>query len=365
MFAIVAGYILLSFITPTALAGDVIVDRQVTGSAPPVPEIYSCLKEIEDSPYNEVSAHKCLQDILASGYFNEGRIEVDSMEGRKLVRFILEAPELRIESLDIKTGIQRADTLRAWLQKDRRTLNEDDTYELYRDTSTRLGIRAYFSSRGQWVGISRTVELNYKTRSASLLYHIVEGPPIPAETPDPPYGPVCHEYVGTVVWNYLNDHVPVALVKRLGLIHSGFECFSSELVTRANETLQHSQLFQHAEVIVEGSSEERQVSFAVEGRELTVSEVSVVRFGLAALQQPADPQNLPLRSGDIYTRSKANDTKEVLERLHANPRWCIDIYEDAEIDDGGRVRITYYILANPKDEVILNGRSFMFQCATS
>src|ERR1700685_2803915 len=239
------------------------VDAQ--GSSPPLPKLSSCARELTCKAYAAANAKSCLDSMLASGYFQNGRIETASGSAKITVRFILTSPSLVLKDLDFDVEGSPKEQMLAWIRNTGDILSAGDVYRENRDVKTREVLGFYFRDIGKSVGITRVANLDYHAGTAGLTYHITVGPDIIPIRALPPYEEECQQPVATFNLSDVDDYVPINLVEKMTKTH-GFDCFSATKIADDGRALQDSKLFNTARYDVQGDPDNRQVYLHIQGK---------------------------------------------------------------------------------------------------
>lgn len=332
------------------------VDAQ--GSLPPVPQLYSCVRELTGKDYDAANAKSCLDTILASGYFQNGRIETASGSSNLIVvHFILVAPSLVVRNLDFDVEGSPKEQMLAWIQNTGDILKVGDAYRGDRDGKTREVLGFYFRDIGKSAGISRLANLDYQAGTAGLTYRITVGPDIIPMRALPPYEAECPQRIAMFNLSDVDDYVPINLLEKMTKTH-GFDCYSAASISGDSKALQNSKLFNTARYEVQGDTRDRQVYLHIQGKPLKIKEVRIVGYGLLSRQSLAKEGALPLRAGDQYKRSVADASEEYLKSEYVEPNQNLEVTEDDQLTADNELIVTFNVLAYGQDRVTINGKEF-------
>ena len=331
------------------------VDAQ--GSSPPLPQLYSCARELTGKAYDAANAKSCLDSMLASGYFQNGRIETASGSAKITVRFILTSPSLVLKDLDFDVEGSPKEQMLAWIRNTGDILSAGDVYRENRDVKTREVLSFYFRDIGKSVGITRVANLDYHAGTAGLTYHITVGPDIIPIRALPPYEEECQQPVAMFNLSDVDDYVPINLVEKMTKTH-GFGCFSAGAIAEDGKALQDSKLFNAVRYDVQGETNNKQVYLHIQGKPLKIKEVRIVGYGLLSHQSLANEPALPLRPGDPYKRSLADASEEYLKSKYAEPNQNLEVTEDDQLTADNELIVTFNVLAYEQDRVTINGKEF-------
>ena len=162
------------------------IELDESGSAPPLPQLYECASQLGLRPYDAAQAESCLQEILGSGYFAGGRIENEPTERNLIVHFRLVVAPLQLQSVDFEGAGSFRDAMLDRLAKTGDFLRGGDIYQSDVDVRIADDLGVFFRDAGKAAGITRIVNLNYGTKTASLIYRITLGPDRVPERALPP-----------------------------------------------------------------------------------------------------------------------------------------------------------------------------------
>jgi hypothetical protein len=331
------------------------VDAQ--GSLPPLPQLYGCVRELTGKAYDAAAAKSCLDTILASGYFESGRLEAESGSSNVIVHFVLTAPSLTIRDVNFDVEDDLKEAMLAWIEKTGDILSAGDVYRGDRDEKTTEVLGFYFRNIGKNVGITRIANLDYRARTAELTYRITVGPDTIPVRALPPYEPECEQSVSMFNGMDVDDYVPVNLVEKMTQTHA-FGCFSAAAVSRDSKALRDSKLFNKVRYDVQGEPDNIEVSLHVQGKPLKVKEVRIVGYGLLSHRVFTDSSALALQPGDPYRRSLMDLSKDYLKNKYAEPGEIVDVTEDDQLADDDELIVTFNVLAYEQDTVTINGKDF-------
>ncbi|MFZ0334753.1 MAG: hypothetical protein WBD21_08160 [Candidatus Acidiferrales bacterium] len=332
---------------------------KVQGSEPPnISNWNGCVKSLGGKIYNESTAKECLDSILATGYFAGGRIETESYKkGRVRVVFRLDAPSLVLSELKINLPNEEKQRLVRWLSQDKATLGPGDIYTRDGEVATWFGIDNYYRSLGRHAGISETLHLNYRDKTADLSYEILEGPSMAKEGIVPPYGAPCKEYV-TVNLTGVDDYVPIALIDSLTETRA-FSCFDPESVQHDQNALASSGMFKKVQYSVMAPALDREVLLIASGKPLTVKEVSIQRYGEAMGTPLPSPDKLRVRVGSVYSRSDAWADTNYLKQIFAKRGETVNVFEDEEALPRDTLKVKYYVLRYESAQLFVDGKKIV------
>ena len=338
-------------------ASKTLVAVDPTGSIPPLPMLYSCVGELYGKLYQPIEADSCLHSILASGYFETGRITSKPIGPNMVVHFRLKAKSLRMADLNYDIEGALSERTLAWIHQTPGLIRAGDVYQPRLDDKTKKALGFFFGDVGKRASISRVVNLDYRSGIATLTYKISVGPDmIPMRAS--PYQSPCDQPVVDFAVTDIDDYVPINLVEKMTKTHA-FGCFDASALANDNATLQNSNLFLEARYDVLAKGLGRDVSVHIRGKQLKVSQAKVVGYGLLA-GRPFENETVPdLKSGDIYRRSApAGASLVYLQKKYAQPNEIVELFEDDQLTSDNQLLVTFQILACDEDTVILDGKEF-------
>lgn len=330
---------------------------KVQGSEPPDFSNWNgCVRSLGGKPYNESAANRCLSSILTREYFTGGQIQTEPYgKGEVRVVFVLNAPSLVLSRLDINVSPNEREKLMKWLSMDARTLRLGDVYQRDGEFATWFGIDNFYRFEGQHVGISETLHLNYRERTAELSYEILEGPSSPRQAMLPPYGPPCKEIVGILNLTGADDFVPIPFV--LGLTKTQpFSCFKQDSVLYDQKVLENSGLFTKVQYSVSGPPNYKQIDVTILGEPLMVKDVSIQPYGEAIGITPPGSDRLSVRVGSIYLRASAAADMDYLKGIYSKSGETVDVFEDENVLPENGLRVKYSVLAYDTTQFFVDGQ---------
>jgi hypothetical protein len=355
---VLVGLLLVAMMQAKPQAKEITARVDAQGSLPPLPQLYTCVRELTGKAYDEANAKSCLNTILASGYFQNGHIEATSGSSNVvIVHFLLTAPSLLVKGLNFDVERSLKGPMLAWIQNTGDIVTVGDVYRENHDIKTREVLGFYFRDIGKSVGITRLANLDYHAGTAGLTYHITVGPDIIPTRALPPYEDECQQPIATFNLSDVDDYVPINLVEKMTKTH-GFDCFSATKIADDGRALQDSKLFNTARYEVQGDPDNRQVYLHIQGKPLKIKEIKIVGYGLLSHQSLANESALPLRSGDPYKRSLADATERYLKNKYAGANQNVEITEDDQLTSDNGLIVTFNVLTYEQDRVTINGKEF-------
>jgi hypothetical protein len=327
------------------------------GSLPPLPQLYKCVRDLNGKMYDSAQTQRCLDTILASGYFRSGRVDMTLGPSNVTVDFVLTAPSLVITELDFDVEKPFKEPMLAWILKTGDILKVGDVYRENHDVKTEEVLGFYFRKIGKKAGIRRVAKLDYNSGSVALKYQITVGPDIVPVRALPPYEVECPQRVATFNFSEADDFVPVNLVEKMTKIRA-FGCFNPEDLTSDRQTLTHSGLFRDVEYDVRNESDGSTIGLRIKGKPLKIKEIRIAGYGLLSDRLAKSDEDLRMKSGDQYQRSMAEVVKDYLANSYANPGRIIEVTEDDQLTGSGELIVTFNLLAFEQDTVTINGKDY-------
>ncbi len=338
------------------------VDVETHGSVPPVMQWYHCVGELDGKQsYDAARGEKCLKEILGHGYFKSGKIKFEpSSVVSKLVIFVLDSPSLKLTKIDYGIRKELESEFRDYTDSNNLFPRIGGIYD-YRDeggNESRIG--NFFRSKGIMVGVSKRIDLDYRTRTASLTYKIWEGPDGPVQ----PLLTDCKDGPRITYFSLLDvdDLTPLNLILKSTHTRDG-ECFSELAIRFDEQYLRNLNIFSELNYAVRnGNGSGRGVSIHARTNGLMVSDVSIDGFGLTSTGSIPQNQNsfpkLPLQAPQRYRYSDAERSRGLLQEYFQKNSDHAQVFEDDELGLNQSLKVTYHILTWPPDELYIDGQRF-------
>jgi hypothetical protein len=335
-----------------------------SGSAPPIE--HECVTSLRERSYSPVASQECLDQILATGYFDRGQFRTEHGDGNQMTLiFQLGAPQLTVSQLQLDFFDADSSALQALLEKTPGVLRQGEVYTREAELTTLNRIKNYFFLHRRRVGINSRLALNFTKGNATLTYSAIEGPPGPGAGDVEPYmvDPDCKQYVAVLDFRQSDDYVPNVLVERLMKTHFG-SCFDDVRLQSDREILKKTGLFSQVDFSVGGTYDRRQVSVAIQGKPIKVENVSVKCYS----QSPTDCQSvasrLELKAGDVYSRSADSLTKIQVEKILQKPHQNLWVFEDMKVLENSTLELSYGVILE-REELSINGKPIVDYDGTS
>lgn len=330
---------------------------EAKGSIPEVAGLFDCIYEQDGKPYRERNARSCLQSVLSTQYFENGRIKLATLGGNKVnVKYVLRAKLLRIDSVSWEAPENDRNNIQAWLARKSRPFGVGNYYDRGREVETTAAIEQYYRSLGVVARVTTLAQFDYKARKADLTFRVTIGPHLPQDPLVPPYAPECVETVGGLDWSDVDDRTPIPLVEAMIILRSSGACFSFEKLRRDEETLRNSQLFQRVDLSRIASGENRQTSLHLRAKPIPVRNVSLKHYGLSHEGDCDINPEMALRKGEPYSRAQATRIKEYLKIACHRPGAKIDVYEEDMLPEELELSVFFHVVAYPEDELFIDGK---------
>jgi hypothetical protein len=330
---------------------------RLSGSAPPLHELYACVSSLNGKTYNAAAAEGCLNSILRSGYFRKGHIDVASGDSNVILYFSLDAPPVTVKSVTFDGDPSLTNQMLNWAKDKVQMLNPADAYDTARDDRTIEVLNVFFWDIGKRAGVTRDLNLDYRSGSASLLYRITIGPDMIPIRALPPFEKSCPVAITKFDRTDVDDYAPLDLLDKMTRTHA-FTCFNEALVPKDTKTLENSALFAEARYEVEGGPQAKEIHLHVRGNHLNVKDVRTKGYGIFSGDSSSDVSGLALRPGDTYTRSAANASVGYLRGTLARQNEVVEVFEDDEITTEKQVVVTFQVLGYDEDTVTIDGKEF-------
>jgi hypothetical protein len=212
-------------------------------------------------------------------------------------------------------------------------------------------------SRGKRGGVSRTVHLDYKQKTAQVAFKVWEGPSGTPEPLVPPYSAPCKILNSSFNWTDTDELSPVTFVQRQ-MKTKWFGCFSENDMEHDLAILKGMKFLSESNVSVEGTGEYRSISVRLRSHPIPIASLTVKGYGLLNGELESEVPALAIRKGDAYTRSTSHDAARRLKETFMMKGRQIRVFTDVEITAGDSAILQFGVLAYPDDEVYINGARF-------
>lgn len=327
------------------------------GSVPPVPQWFSCFRELKDKPYDKVKSRECLDSILSHREIEKGKIVFKRRKNADSMTFHLESPSLIVSDVDLGVSARELAQVHELLAINGNALNPGEVYDSYREGSSWLILDLLFRTQGRRAAVSRTVHLDYNKKTAEVAFKIWDGPlgnPLPLV---PPYVEPCKITNGYFSWTDADDLSPVDFVERQ-MKTKWCGCYSEADVRDDLAALKGMKFLKEVNISVDGSGDTRGIDMHLRGNPIPVAEIEVRGYGLLEGMAESDTPPLTIHAGDAYSRSATRNLQKLLEKSFAKRGRQVKVFADVQVTATGEARLDFSILAYPDDIVYINGVPF-------
>lgn len=336
---------------------DLHVHVESHGSVPPIPDWFSCVSELDKKTYDKVKARACLQSILSHPEAVKGKGSLHHYKEQDVLTFRVEWPSLTVTDVDLGIGAADLARVHELLAINGGTLHPGAVYEFTEEASSTLVLDLLLRSQGRRAGISRTVSLDYKKKTALVAFKIWEGPRGISEPLVPPYAEPCKIMNGNFNWMDVDDLSPVSFVERQ-MKTKWTGCFSETDVQDDLMMLKGMNFLEEANISVEGAGEQRNISVRLRSHPIPIADIRVKGYGLLDQHVEGGLPPLTIHAGDMYSRSASRDFAQLLIKAFSKDGRQVRVFTDVEITPAGEAKLEFAILAYPDDVVYVNGAKF-------
>jgi hypothetical protein len=327
------------------------------GSVPPVPQWFSCFRELKDKPYDKAKSRKCLDSILLHSEIEKGKIVFKRHKNEDLLTFRVESPSLIVSDVDLGVSAGELAQVHELLAANSNALRPGEAYENYREVASWLVLDLLFRSQGRRAGVSRTVHLDYDKKTAQVAFKIWEGPIGAPEPLVPPYAETCKITNGYFSWFDADDLSPVDFVERQ-MKTKWCGCFSEADVRDDLAALKEMKFLKEANISISGTGDMRNIDMHLRGNPIPVAEVKVRGYGLLEGVAEGETPPLTIHAGDTYSHSATRNLQELLEKSFSRGGRQVKVFADIEMTASGEAKLEFSVLAYPDDVVYINGAPF-------
>lgn len=328
------------------------------GSVPHSSRLYSCARKLQGTAFDEANTKACLNELLASGFFEEAKFSIKNAEAGALeLTLHFRSPRLTISSVRFNLPAEEGNDLETWLAADARNLKVGDTYNFEAEAVTFYGIQSFFRSRGQVALFNSIVNLDYQHGNAQISYNFVYGPKGPKESTLPPYERDCPHRIQNLDLTGLGDNVPFSLVDQM-MQTRAFSCFDPALLRQDEKRMRESGVVEKPHLSASKTGKGWEVRLTALGRQLMVSSVDVVGFGKSVELSTTQIEQLPLRAGQPFKNSLANLTAETLEKMTRDPEHKIATSWRTSLVNGTSLQVEFDVIVAPQDQLFINGSPY-------
>jgi hypothetical protein len=323
------------------------------GSVPPVPEWFSCARELDRQPYDKVKSRACLRSILSHPEILKAKVSLHHYKPWDALTFYVESPQLTVTDVDL--GIAAADLAQVHelLAINGNALRPGEPYEEAKEASTRVVLDLLLRSEGRRAGVSKTVYLDFNKKRAHVAFKIWQGPPDFPQPLVPPYAEPCKIMNGFFNWTDADDFSPVHFVERR-MKTKWCGCFSEADLRDDLLALKEMKFLKEANISVEGAGNMRSISVHLRSQPIPIAYVTVGGYGLLEGLVEHETPPLTIHPGDIYSRSAAGSVEKLLEKFFARDGRQVQVFSDVEVNPMGDATLSFSVLAYPDDVVHVN-----------
>lgn len=327
------------------------------GSVPPVSQWFKCFRELRDKPYDKTKSQMCLASLLSHSQINKGRIIFKRYKNRDLLTFRLESPSLKVSDVEYDVEAGELAQLHNLIETHGNTLVVGEPYDENRAGSSLLVLDVLNRSRGRRAGISTTTYLDYRRKTARVVFKMWDGPPGEPERLTPPYAEPCKIMNANFNSLDVDDFSPVEFVEQQ-MKTKWLGCFSESDVQDDLVELRNMKFLKEANISIDGSGETRTVTVHLRGNPIAISEVKVRGYGLLEGLADSGVPPLTIHAGEIYSRSATNNQLQSLENSFSKGERRVTSFSDVRITSGGKAELDFSVFACPDDVVYIDGMKF-------
>ncbi len=327
---------------------------ETKGSIPPMTDWYSCVTELRGKPFDRKQVDGCLHSVLSHSHLTAGKVVVKPRRGFTDVTFILESPALTLSKVDFGLPLDRRIEFENLMSQDEFSLRTGEIFDTRKETQTAIKLEQFLKSKGVLAIVSKNVVLDYEHKAASLVYKVWEGPSIiPEETLLP--GPRrCDVYVRNFNEINVDDYTPLPFVNNILAIRRT-PCFSSEAIKKAKQELDSTDLFSSIEVKTSDSGEWRDVSVSARTKPTMVKHILYKWYGALSDAHTAELPPLPLAENQVYKRSYALGTRDVLLDFFKKSGLNVKVYEEDSLESDHQLSVVFHVLGAKTDTLSIDG----------
>lgn len=327
------------------------------GSVPPIPQWFSCFRELKDRTYDKAKSRECLDSMLSHAEIEKGKIVFKRHKNEDLLTFHIESPSLIVSDVDLGVSARELAQVHELLAINGNALRTGEAYESYREGSSWLILDLLFRSQGRRAVVSRTVHLDYNKKTAEVAFKIWDGPLGNPQPLVPPYVEPCKITNGYFSWTDADDLSPVDFVERQ-MKTKWCGCFSEADVRDDLAVLRGLKFLKEVNISVEGSGDTRSIDVHLRANPIPISEVKVRGYGLLDGMAESETPPITIHAGDAYSRSATRSLQKLLEKTFAKGGRQVKVFADVQVTAAGEARLDFSILAYPDDVVYINGVPF-------
>ena len=327
---------------------------ETKGSIPPVAEWYSCVRDMREKPFDRKEVDRCLSSVLSHPQLTRGKVVVRERQGYTDVAFILEASALKLSRVDFGLSGARQLEFEDLLKLDDYALHVGDIFDTLKETQTTTKLEQFLKSKGTEALVSKHIALDYDHKTASVVYKIWEGPAIVPEQPLRPGSRQCEVYVRNFNETNIDDYTPLTLIDSiLGIRRT--PCFSSDAIKKAKQQLDSTDLFSSIEVKTSDSGEWRDVTVSARTKPTMVKHILYKWYGALSNSHTAELPPLPLAENQVYRRSSALGTRDLLSDFFRSSGLNVKVSEEDSLEPDHQLSVVFHVLAAKTDSLSVDG----------
>jgi len=327
---------------------------EAKGSIPPIPEWYSCVRDMRGKPFDRKEVDGCLQSVLSHPHLTAGKIVVKPRRGFTDVTFALESPALTLSKVDFGLPVDRQIEFENLMSQDEFAPHAGDIYDYRKADQAETKLEQFLKSEGVLTLVSKDLALDYGHKTASLVYRVWEGPSINPEEPLLPGPRRCDVYVRNFNEIDVDDYTPLALIDSIIGIRRT-PCFSSDAIKKAKQQLDSTDLFSSIEVKTSDSGEWRDVSVSARSKPTPVKHIFYKWYGALSDARPAELPPLPLVENQVYRRSSALGTRDLLGDFFRKSGLNVKVYEEDSLEPDHQLSVVFHVLGAKTDSLSIDG----------
>jgi hypothetical protein len=352
-----AVFLLIAQATVVAGAGrNMHTSLRTVGSIPLTLASFGCVAELNGKPYSDKLVNDCLRSIKEVSFVKNATVQKSLLsDGRIFVKFEAKARSLRITSMTFNVDEAEERELKEWLKSTLGTLRAGADFSGDDEAVTYEQVRRFYFGRGLVVGIVPRLDLSYSSGTARVNFEIVKGPKFPRESLTLPYDVPCTDRIEGANWSQTDDHVPIELVMSLVRLNASLACYSDQAVQHDQQVLRNLPFLESAKVEQDGEKGNRHLSYAIKGRQLNVRQVSLRTYGTPSSCSDHATENLPLKTGSVFSASAARQSVDDLTKTCSRDRFWVEVREEDQFVDPNQLDVTFHVLTFPIQTILVDG----------
>jgi hypothetical protein len=293
-----------------------------------------------------------LSSILSHPEIEKGNITFKRCKKTDLLTFNMESTTLIVSDVDLDVAASDLAKVHQLLAINGDALRPGEGYDYHREASSLVVLDLLARSQGRREGVSRTIHLDYRRKTAQVAFKIWEGPPAEPEPLVPPYAARCPIMNANFRWVDADDFTPVDFIRRQMKI-KWLGCFSEGDLDEDRTTLKRMAFLKDAKISVSGSGDSRDFTFYYRSNPISISKVTVHGYGLLAGLSERNIASMPIHVGDQYSRALARQLENSLKRSYLKDGWQLQAFTDVEVDLKGKATLDFSLLAYPDNLVYI------------